>query len=238
LTIVKTASLSSVPSGTPFSYQLIVRNVGPGGASFVRVLDALPADFIVTGFGTERGTCAIVGSLQGGVLDCDLGSIGIGAGASATVDVTGHFQVFADAKPLNTAIVDPDGLVQETREDNNRAVLTVQALAVSDLDGDGCTNIQELGANPVLGGMRDPYNGWDFFDTPPFDRAVSIADIDRILDRFGAVAGFPGPPAYGAPFDRRPIGPNDWNIGPPDGRITIVDITLSVLQFSHTCATP
>jgi hypothetical protein len=230
--------MTSVPSGSPLTYQLIVRNVGLGGASFVRALDALPADFTVTGFGTDRGTCAIVGSLQGGVLDCDLGSIGIGAGAMATITVTGYFQVFADTKPLNTAIVDPDGLVNETREDNNRAELAVQALADIDFDGDGCTNTQELGGIPALGGMRDPYNGWDFFDTPPYDRAVSIADINRILDRFGAVAGFPGPPFYSSSFDRRPIGPNHWNIGPPDGRITIVDIRLAASQFSHTCASP
>src|SRR5438552_1037472 len=35
-----------------------------------------------------------------------------------------------------------------------------------DNDNDRCPNANELGANPSMGGDRDPQNPWDFFDTP------------------------------------------------------------------------
>lgn len=107
-----------------------------------------------------------------------------------------------------------------------------------DTDGDGCTDVQELGSNEGLGGRRDLLNPWDFFDTPPKDRAVSIVDITRIVQRFGTVEG--GPPSssgftYDRAFDRTLLGPNVWNLGPPNGSITIQDITLAVNQFGHNC---
>lgn len=116
-----------------------------------------------------------------------------------------------------------------------------------DSDGDGCDDAFEGGPNPALGGMRDPGNPWDFFDTPDNanvrDLAISIADVARIVQRFGTT-GDPGidpksppppPPAYHPAFDRTPLGPNNWNVGPPDGAISIQDVALVVAQFGHTC---
>ena len=118
-----------------------------------------------------------------------------------------------------------------------------------DSDSDGCTDVQEAGSSQALGGLRDPENYWDFFDTPDpsnvRDRSVTIADVSRVVARFGATAE-PGltstdpltPPgyAYHPAFDRTPSGPNPWNAGPADGAITIQDIGLVVAQFGHSCA--
>ena len=122
-----------------------------------------------------------------------------------------------------------------------------------DSDNDGCTDAQELGSIPILGGQRDPNNFWDFFDTPDAanvrDRAVTVADIGRVVGRFGTFGNLPlsleeqvqaalspPPPAGFHPaFDRTPVGPELWNIGPPNGGVTIQDIGLIVAQFGHTC---
>ena len=42
--------------------------------------------------------------------------------------------------------------------------LTVKG--ATDTDGDGCTDVQELGTDPAKGGQRDPNNPWDFYDVP------------------------------------------------------------------------
>jgi hypothetical protein len=89
---------------------------------------------------------------------------------------------------------------------------------------------------------------WDFFDvpTPPGyvrDQSVSIADIAAIVARFGANGGTgidplsspPPPPAYHTAYDRTLTAPDPWDSGPPNGSITIQDITLVVAQFGHSC---
>jgi len=122
--------------------------------------------------------------------------------------------------------------------------------AAVDCDADGCTDGVELGPDQTRGGRRDPSNFWDFFDTPASpndrDRAVSIGDIVRVVQRFGsagsatsvadALAPPPPPPVYHAGFDRTLAGPNVWNTGPASGAVTIEDITRAVQSFGHTCA--
>jgi hypothetical protein len=124
------------------------------------------------------------------------------------------------------------------------------ALVIADADGDGCTNVQEQGSNPATGGLRNPKLFWDFFDTPNSlnvrDKAVSAADFNRVLLRFGATQSPPlskldalaqaftppnAPPAYHAAFDRSP---NDI-AGPPDGSIAFTDFYAALAQFGHNC---
>ena len=130
---------------------------------------------------------------------------------------------------------------------------TVTCVPDPDKDGDGCTDAQELGSNSARGGQRDSNNFWDFFDTPNSanvrDRAITIADIGRVVQRFGTSGTLPlsleeqvqaalsPPPSAGfhPAFDRTPVGPELWNIGPPNGGVTIQDIGLIVAQFGHSC---
>ena len=54
-------------------------------------------------------------------------------------------------------------------------------------DDDGCSDAQETGLVPTAGGLRDPHNFWDFFDTPTGagptrDQSVSALDIFRSSD--------------------------------------------------------
>jgi hypothetical protein len=119
-----------------------------------------------------------------------------------------------------------------------------------DCDADGCTDGVELGPNQVAGGRRNPSSFWDFFDTPapPNERdgSITVADIARIVARFGSSGGAtsiadalsmpPAAPAYHAGFDRTLAGPNGWNTGAANGSITIEDISRSVQSFGHSCA--
>ena len=45
------------------------------------------------------------------------------------------------------------------------------------------------------------------------------------------------PTGYHPDFDRGPrIGPNSWDLGPPDGAISITnDILAAARQFGHNC---
>jgi hypothetical protein len=128
----------------------------------------------------------------------------------------------------------------------------------TDDDNDGCTDVQEGGSSPSLGGERSAHNFWDFFDvpageSPERDKMVNIIDISAVILRFGTVSdppptkeeafaeAFTPPPdltSYHAAFDRGgPIpGENLWNLLPPDGSINIIDIAAAVIQFGHTCA--
>jgi hypothetical protein len=93
-------------------------------------------------------------------------------------------------------------------------------------------------------------NFWDFFDTPngsnTRDKMVNTADLVRLVGRFASfgdpgvdpLSAPPDPPAYHPAFDRTPLGPDIWDLGPPDGAIGIQDIALMVFQFGHTCSDP
>ena len=143
-------------------------------------------------------------------------------------------------------------------EERGVFVAGTSALGPVDTDGDGCSDKQELGFQPLLGGQRDPESFWDFFDVPvgePAERdgRVNILDIGAIVTRFGsaretpptkeealaeALSPPPPAPAYHAASDRGgPIpGQELWNLLPPDGSIDITDLGAAVVQFGHTCA--
>ena len=126
-----------------------------------------------------------------------------------------------------------------------------------DSDSDGCDDDKEHGPNPTLGGLRNPNNPWDFFDTPAGtppgrDQMVNIIDIAAVVLRFGTVSSPPlteeealaqalTPPvdltSYHAAFDRGgPIPGEDlWDLLAPDGAINVLDLGAVIAQFGHTC---
>jgi hypothetical protein len=101
-----------------------------------------------------------------------------------------------------------------------------------DTDADRCPDVKEAGSNARQGGERDFTNPWDYFN-PTHDGKVRIDDILAIVQHYGLNAGSPG---YDVKYDRTGIGPNSWNLGPPDGRIRATDILESVSQYGHDCS--
>ena len=115
-----------------------------------------------------------------------------------------------------------------------------------DDDNDGCTDVQELGNNETLGGIRNPHNFWDFFD-PNRDRTVGFLDFLAVLRHFGTVGDpstldpdgpEPPPGEYWALADRggQEPGGDPWDELPADGSIGLTDFLSVLRQFGHTCA--
>ncbi len=118
-----------------------------------------------------------------------------------------------------------------------------------DSDGDGCSNRRELSAAPRNGGHRDPASFWDFLDTPDAngarDQRITVADIMRMVSRFGSrgnaagdpLAGpIPAAPAYHTSFDRGPrTGSYLWSRGPADGAIGMPELLVLLSQLGHDC---
>lgn len=130
-----------------------------------------------------------------------------------------------------------------------------------DSDGDDCRDINELGANQVTGGSRNPFLPWDFADmwVPSLpnpaatkNRAITIADAVAQLAWIGSFAG--GPPnangldydldlngnllADGAEYDRTAsTAPGQpWRTNGPNGAVTIADVLNVLNSIGHNCA--
>jgi uncharacterized repeat protein (TIGR01451 family) len=129
LTITKSDSSDPVASGEVFTYTIVVTNEGPVGAPFVRMIDSVPANFTITGFTTDRGSCVIVGPVTGGQLDCDLDDFGTGPAAFGTVTITGYLTTAVDDTVDNTADVDPLDINPESDGTNNTATESTTVLA-------------------------------------------------------------------------------------------------------------
>jgi alpha-tubulin suppressor-like RCC1 family protein len=112
----------------------------------------------------------------------------------------------------------------------------------SDTDDDGCTDGIETGSNASAGGRRDPFNEWDFYDVNG-DRTVTVGtDVLLVAQAFGPSTG----PNYSPEKDRSPpptaaeqpdpSGREPWDMGPPDGYVSVVGDILGVAkQFGHSC---
>jgi hypothetical protein len=126
--------------------------------------------------------------------------------------------------------------------------------SLSDTDGDGCTDAEELSSHFLMGGQRDPLDEWDFFDVPrpvgepgtgTKDKQIDGNDALAVLSKFGASPGDPVPeaPKYDDAYDRSaptasyPSEPY-WDTGPPNGVQDGNDIIWNLWQFGHTCFAP
>ncbi len=144
------------------------------------------------------------------------------------------------------------------------SIVNAKVTCMADADADGCSDAHEEGGDPRFGGERNGDSFWDFFDTPDTanlrDQAVTVADISRLVQRFGSNDEGAGPfdrmsdplsaprPAilppgaranYHPAFDRTLVpGGDRWDTGPPDGAVAIGDIARLVAQFGHTCVAP
>jgi hypothetical protein len=110
-----------------------------------------------------------------------------------------------------------------------------------DSDDDGCLDGQELSANEMAGGLRDPTNPHDYFN-PTGDGLNRIDDVLMVIGQYFEDE-FLDPPAntianpqYNPDTDRSALGPNQWNLGPPNGEQRIDDVLAIIYQYFHDCA--
>jgi lysophospholipase L1-like esterase len=130
--------------------------------------------------------------------------------------------VFSNALPPDS---DGDGL-----SDLMEGVLGADP-HVEDSDGDGCGDGGEFGPRAMEGGRRDPTNPWDYFN-PTRDGQNRIDDLLAVVRRYYHQEG---DLEYDVRYDRSYVGPNAWNLGPPDGRILVHDIVHAMSSFYHDC---
>jgi hypothetical protein len=104
--------------------------------------------------------------------------------------------------------------------------------ALRDTDGDRCPENKEIGPDQSQGGRRDPLNPYDYFN-PTHDGMNRIDDVLAVVHQFFRDAGNP---AYNPDTDRTLLGPNAWNLGPPNGQQRVDDILHQVHQFFHDCS--
>ena len=186
------------------------------------------------------GAAALVKGWQPGWTEAQvrafLTSNAIDLGAAGPDNTYGHGRLFL---PL------PKDDAMDTDAD------TITNGADPDDDNDGCTDLQELGTDPLTGGRRSPHHAWDFMDQytgSPLakDRVVAIADVAAVVARFGANGNPNGDPfvtppnatGYHTSADRGGSipGQNLWNLEPPNGSVSVGDIGAAVAQFGHSCA--
>jgi len=167
--------------------------------------------------------------------------------------------------PTPTATTTPTSTETATPTNTPTATPTSTPTPILDSDGDGCTDGEELGSDPILGGQRDPLNHWDFYDVPvpaiytvcrspgvcnpvpTRNLGIGITtDVVALLVYVGAV-DTGNDPRYnvdldantvldGVEYDRRNASP--WS-GPPDGGIGITTDVVAILkQVGHSCAAP
>lgn len=187
-------------------------------------------------------------------------TIGIAAPPSTHtgVVVTGSFHCGQGEGALNlhhgfTGIVAQPGSVYHDKGSDS---ITVNCEAATptpaklpppgDTDGDGCPDADENGPDEDFGGRRDYLNPWDYFN-PTNDGQNRVDDIMAVLERYTGPAYHdptgdpftepPPPPAYHPKFDRTLVGPEEWDLGPPNGYVTAEDILLIAKQYFHDCGT-
>ncbi len=109
----------------------------------------------------------------------------------------------------------------------------------TDSDGDGCSDQQENGLDETLGGQRDPFNPWDFYDVAGLSGPTADGEVDLLFDVLGVINHYSptGAPPYDVQYDRGPTtGPNVWNMTAPDGSIDLMNDILGVIaQHGHHC---
>ena len=113
-----------------------------------------------------------------------------------------------------------------------------------DTDGDGCIDIREMQTAPgseTSGGLRNAKIPYDYLN-PTHDGQNRVDDILMVIAQYFTddTDGNPGLPPYSMGYnpdtDRTLVGPNPWNVGPPNGLQRVDDILNQVHQYFHDCS--
>jgi hypothetical protein len=112
-----------------------------------------------------------------------------------------------------------------------------------DSDGDACLDQIEADTGPgtqLRGGLRNPKNPNDYFN-PTGDGQNRIDDILMVIGQYYEDAYLDPPtnsvpnPDYNPGTDRIGLGPDQWDLGPPNGEQRLDDILAVVYQYFHDC---
>jgi hypothetical protein len=120
----------------------------------------------------------------------------------------------------------------------------VKSSITDDTDGDGCPDADEqqtaIGSE-TSGGRRDYLNPNDYFN-PSGDGENRIDDILAVINQYfdddddGNPGLPPYEPGYNPNTDRTSLGPDQWDLGPPNGEQRIDDVLAIIYQYFHDCS--
>jgi uncharacterized repeat protein (TIGR01451 family) len=115
--VIDKQGATQVSAGELLTYTLVITNRGPGLASAVQIVDALPYEIIGLGVNSSQGTC-------NNSVVCQLGDLA--ANATATVTITGwaRTETLSGTNVINTARVSSNNL-EATPADNVDALTTM-----------------------------------------------------------------------------------------------------------------
>ena len=150
LSIVKTASTGSVPSGNNFTYTLTVHNGGPDPAAGVTVTDALPGG---TTFVSCTGPCVGPAVGTNGTVTFSFGAMGAGSSRPVGTVTIERLSRLARARRLtNTAAVTSS--TSDPNPSNNSSTVTTSVTAAPSAD---LSLSKTASPNPVLTGNNLTY---------------------------------------------------------------------------------
>ncbi len=196
-------------------------------------LDLLAPGAAITSTGSGGGMSVFLGTSQAAPHAAGVAALLLQAFPGLSVD-----ELESRMKATGTLLTDDlDDGDAATNRTTPRVDARVALLADSeDSDGDGCANVEEFGSDAGVGGRRNPLNPWDFYDVNGDGIVNVFGDILPVANAFGPSTG----PNYDPSLDRSPPPPgaDPWDLGPPDGTITIDDILAVAAQFGHSCAGP
>lgn len=116
LVVTQSATPNPASVGVDLSYNIGVSNNGPGAATAVNLSDVLPLTVTVVSATPSQGSC----SQAGGVLNCALGTLASGAGASVALVVTPTTPGVTLTNTVSVASAETD-----PNTTNNAAILNV-----------------------------------------------------------------------------------------------------------------
>jgi alpha-tubulin suppressor-like RCC1 family protein len=222
---------------------------GKAGANFLGVDSALPglASGITTAVAVATGAFHACALLADGTVKCwggdhqgQLGNGGgIGNGSATPVTAVG----VADAVDLaagysHTCVVLADATVQcwgnNTVGQLGNGASGDQDVAGSaagtDMDNDGCSDVEEDGPNHKFGGERNRFYFWDYFDVTA-DRFIDLSDALDVLGFFGN----PGTSPAANLRDRDIGGPDVWDVVESSTGIDLTDALTVLASFGDSC---
>ncbi len=107
LAIVKSASVDTVPAGTPLNYTLSVSNAGPDAAALVTVADTLPAGVTYVSASGTGWSCGY----SAGTVTCTRPELVVGSAPAIQISVTapGSEGTIVNTASVGAATTDPNG---------------------------------------------------------------------------------------------------------------------------------
>jgi uncharacterized repeat protein (TIGR01451 family) len=116
LAVTGTSTPEPVTVGNPLAYTMTVTNSGPNAATGVVLTNVLPAGVAFISSSASLGACAVNGS----VVNCNLGTIGVGSFATVTINVTAPAAAGLVTNRVNVASAESDA----DSADNSVAIAT------------------------------------------------------------------------------------------------------------------